>query len=104
MSTGLTGIDERTRDDYRRDVRIHFSVVRDTDHAGNGHPATICDLTQGDVTTVLGLTDGRKELGDAHPCACGGTIEVYGGAGSTPCARCKGCGALWTELSIIAAA
>jgi hypothetical protein len=56
------------------------------------------------MESVLDLADGRKELGDDHPCACGGTIEVYGGAGATPCARCKQCGALWTEGGVIAAA
>lgn len=55
------------------------------------------------VEDVLDVADGRKELSAGHPCACGGTIEVYGGAGATPCARCKGCGALWTERGIIAA-
>ncbi|MGP3684128.1 hypothetical protein ACTVZO_05340 [Streptomyces sp. IBSNAI002] len=50
-------------------------------------------------------TDGdrRTELGPGHTCACGGTIEVYGGGGATPCARCTGCGALWTETGVIAA-
>jgi len=52
---------------------------------------------------VLDVADGRRELDTSHPCACGGTIEVYGGAGATPCARCKKCGALWTEHGIIAA-
>ncbi|MFG2976270.1 hypothetical protein ACGFYY_25220 [Streptomyces sp. NPDC048331] len=50
-------------------------------------------------------TDSNRmtELGEQHPCACGGRIEVYGGAGATPCARCTGCGALWTEAGVIAA-
>lgn len=47
--------------------------------------------------------DRRTELGPEHGCACGGTIEVYGGGGATPCARCIGCGALWTEAGVIAA-
>jgi hypothetical protein len=47
--------------------------------------------------------DRMKELGPEHTCACGGTIEVYGGGGATPCARCTGCGALWTERGVIAA-
>ncbi|MEU4947696.1 hypothetical protein [Streptomyces lavendulae] len=55
------------------------------------------------VEAVLDVADGRRELGAGHPCACGGTIEVYGGAGATPCARCTGCGALWTEAGVIAA-
>ncbi|MGW1546632.1 hypothetical protein [Streptomyces sp. NPDC002346] len=67
----------------------------------------IANVARGAVNrmeSVLDLADGRKELGDDHPCACGGTIEVYGGAGATPCARCKQCGALWTEGGVIAAA
>ncbi|HET6356066.1 hypothetical protein [Streptomyces sp.] len=54
------------------------------------------------IEAVLDVADGCKELGDAHTCQCGGTIEVYGGAGATPCARCQGCGALWTERGVIA--
>ena len=55
------------------------------------------------IEAVLDLADGRRELSDAHTCACGGTIEVYGGAGATPCARCQGCGALWTDAGVVAA-
>ncbi|HET6355999.1 hypothetical protein [Streptomyces sp.] len=56
------------------------------------------------IEAVLDLADGKRELSSVHTCACGGTIVVYGGAGATPCARCKGCGALWTEQGIIVAA
>lgn len=55
------------------------------------------------MEAALDLADQRRELTSTHPCACGGTIEVYGGAGTHPVARCKGCGALWTEAGIIAA-
>lgn len=54
------------------------------------------------MEAVLDLADGCKELSDAHTCACGGRIEVHGGAGATPVARCQGCGALWTEQGIVA--
>ncbi|MFD6968353.1 hypothetical protein [Streptomyces sp. NPDC059949] len=47
--------------------------------------------------------DRRTQLGPEHRCACGGLIEVWGGGGATPCARCTGCGALWTEAGVIAA-
>ncbi|MEV5447542.1 hypothetical protein AB0N23_34225, partial [Streptomyces sp. NPDC052644] len=30
-----------------------------------------------------------------HRCACGGTIEIHGGAGVPPLARCTGCGRTW---------
>lgn len=56
------------------------------------------------IEAALDLADGRKELSEQHTCACGGVIEVYGGAGATPVARCQGCGALWTEQGIIVAA
>ncbi|WP_406000745.1 tyrosine-type recombinase/integrase [Streptomyces sp. NBC_00829] len=46
----LTGIEDRTREDYHREVRLHFSVLRHTDAYGQEHPATICTLTQDDVT------------------------------------------------------
>ena len=55
------------------------------------------------IEGALDVADGRKELGAHHPCQCGGTIEVYGGAGAILCARCKRCGALWTEQGVIAA-
>lgn len=45
----LTGIDERTRDDYHRDIRIHLSLLQHTTRAGAVTPATICNLTADDV-------------------------------------------------------
>ncbi|MFE7430287.1 hypothetical protein [Streptomyces sp. NPDC057545] len=45
----LTGIDERTREDYHRDLRIHLSLLRHTDAAGREYPATIGNLTQDDI-------------------------------------------------------
>ncbi|UUU37581.1 hypothetical protein [Streptomyces sp. NBC_00162] len=55
------------------------------------------------IEQVLDLADRRRQLGAANTCQCGGTIEVYGGAGATPCAHCTSCGALWTEAGVIAA-
>jgi integrase len=46
----LTGIDTRTREDYRREIRLHFSLIRHTQHNGIVVPATIANLTQDDVT------------------------------------------------------
>ncbi|MFE2936699.1 tyrosine-type recombinase/integrase [Streptomyces sp. NPDC059278] len=46
----LTGIEERTREDYRRDLRIHLSLLRHTSAAGREHPATIGNLTQDDIS------------------------------------------------------
>jgi hypothetical protein len=53
------------------------------------------------IERVLDLTDDRRTL--TRPCACGGTIEIHGGAGATPVARCTGCGAIWSERGVIAA-
>lgn len=55
------------------------------------------------VESALDLADGYRELTAAHPCPCGGTIELRGGAGAQPTARCKKCGALWSERGVIAA-
>jgi hypothetical protein len=45
----LTGIDERTRGDYHRDVDNHFSIIRHTHPAGRVVDAAICNLTADDV-------------------------------------------------------
>lgn len=55
------------------------------------------------MEAVLDLADGKRELSEQHTCACGGTIEVYGGAGATPVARCKACSAMWTDKGVVAA-
>lgn len=55
------------------------------------------------IEAALDTVEQRRELGAEHPCPCGGVIEVYGGAGATPCARCTQCGALWSEEGVIAA-
>lgn len=47
--TRLTGIDERTRDDYLRDVELHLSVLEHATAAGRVVPATICNLNADDV-------------------------------------------------------
>ncbi|TLQ45798.1 tyrosine-type recombinase/integrase [Streptomyces marianii] len=59
----LTGIDERTREDYHREVRIHLSLLRHTDHAGREHSATIGNLTQEDVTDWVRV----EEAGERDP-------------------------------------
>ena len=55
------------------------------------------------VEAALDLADHRRELTSTHTCPCGGTIELYGGAGAQPVARCKGCGVIWSEAGVIAA-
>lgn len=67
------------------------------------HVATVAAGALHRIETALDLADVRRELTAQHTCACGGTIEVYGGAGATPVARCQSCGALWTAAGVIAA-
>lgn len=45
----LTGIDERTRQDYRRDVANHFSSFRHVEASGRVVPATIANISADDV-------------------------------------------------------
>ncbi|MBN0048187.1 hypothetical protein JS756_29575 [Streptomyces actuosus] len=39
----LNGVDGRTKDDYRRDVRLHLSLIQHTEPSGLVMPATICN-------------------------------------------------------------
>ncbi|GGY29934.1 hypothetical protein GCM10010363_08050 [Streptomyces omiyaensis] len=59
----LTGIDDRTREDYHREIRIHFSLIRHTDGAGVEREATICNLTQDDVSAWVRV----EESGERDP-------------------------------------
>lgn len=45
----LTGIDTRTREDYRREIRLHFTLIQHAQPSGAVAPATICNLVQEDV-------------------------------------------------------
>lgn len=67
------------------------------------HIARVAAEAVARIESTLDLADRTAELTAEHPCPCGGTIEVYGGAGAQPVARCQGCGALWTEAGVIAA-
>ncbi|NUK07485.1 hypothetical protein HRW18_05535 [Streptomyces lunaelactis] len=78
-----------------------FRTLTEAQHRHIGHVAREAVAR---IEAVLDLADGKRELGDGHRCACGGRIVVYGGAGATPCANCRRCGALWTEGGIIVAA
>ncbi|WP_338932894.1 hypothetical protein WEB32_31630 [Streptomyces netropsis] len=46
----LTGIDDRTRDDYEREIRLQLSLVAHTTHSGLIVPPTVCNVTPDDVT------------------------------------------------------
>jgi integrase len=61
----LTGIDHRTRDDYHREIRLHLSHLVHTRTDGLEVPATICNLSQDDVTDwVRREQDGLPDEGD----------------------------------------
>ncbi|MFE0819141.1 hypothetical protein [Streptomyces sp. NPDC058847] len=54
------------------------------------------------VERALDIAAQRRTL--AQPCGdCGGAIDVHGGEGRPPLARCTGCGRIWTEGGVIAA-
>ncbi|MFJ3794994.1 tyrosine-type recombinase/integrase [Streptomyces sp. NPDC090088] len=59
----LNNIDERTKDDYRRDIRIHLSLIQHTDVRGQVVPATICNLVQEDVDVWVGV----EKAGERDP-------------------------------------
>ncbi|MEU2510502.1 tyrosine-type recombinase/integrase [Streptomyces syringium] len=61
----LTGIDERTRDDYEREIRLHLSLIVHTTHSGLIIPPTICNVTADDVADwVRAETEGLPDPGD----------------------------------------
>lgn len=47
--TRLNGIDERTEEDYLREIRIHLSLLRHTTPQGQVAPATIGNLVDDDI-------------------------------------------------------
>ncbi|WP_328404062.1 site-specific integrase [Streptomyces sp. NBC_00390] len=53
----LTGVDELTREDYRREIRLHISLARHTLPTGALVPATICNLTADDVRDWIRLEE-----------------------------------------------
>lgn len=59
----LTGIEERTREDYHRDLRIHLALLRHTTLQGRTTPATIGNLTQDDITDWVRA----EEAGEPDP-------------------------------------
>lgn len=59
----LTGIDDRTRHDYHREMRLHGSLLVHTDDDGIITPATVGNVTQDDVTDWVRA----EEDGLPHP-------------------------------------
>lgn len=59
----LNGVDERTREDYHREVRIHFSLIQHTQHSGAVTPATIVNVTSDDIADWVRL----EQKGEPDP-------------------------------------
>lgn len=62
----LTGIDERTRGDYRRDVDQHLALIVHTERSGTVRPATICNITGDDIQDWVRLEE-RGEPNEEAP-------------------------------------
>lgn len=62
----LTGIEERTREDYHRDVRLHLALIHHADIRGRVVPATIGNITQDDVTDWVRAEEKGKPDPDAE--------------------------------------
>lgn len=61
----LTGIDDRTRGDYRRDVDLHFAHIVHTEPSGRIVDATICNLIADDVQDWVRLEEaGKRDQSD----------------------------------------
>lgn len=59
----LTGIDERVRYDYRREIDVHLSLLTHTDAAGQVLPVTVANLTRDDVQDWVRA----EEMGERDP-------------------------------------
>ncbi|MFC8521130.1 tyrosine-type recombinase/integrase [Streptomyces sp. NPDC057257] len=59
----LTGVDVRTREDYHREIRLHFAHLVHLRADGLEVPATICNVVQDDVTDWVR----REEEGERDP-------------------------------------
>lgn len=59
----LTGIDERTRRDYKRDVDNHFSIIQHTQPSGRVVTATIANVNAADIQDWVRA----QEAGERNP-------------------------------------
>ncbi|MER7787801.1 hypothetical protein [Streptomyces sp. NPDC097640] len=59
----LTGIDDRTREDYHREIRLHLSLLQHVEPTGQVVPATIANLTEDDVTDWVMSLSGMSTAG-----------------------------------------
>lgn len=53
------------------------------------------------VERALDIAAQKRTL--AQRCPCGGEIDMHGGEGRPPVARCAGCGRIWTTGGVVAA-
>lgn len=61
----LNGVDDRTKDDYYREIRIHLSLIRHTQPGGQIVPATICNIVQEDIDDWVGVEkSGERDPSD----------------------------------------
>ncbi|MGW3570185.1 tyrosine-type recombinase/integrase [Streptomyces sp. NPDC000941] len=59
----LNGIDDRTREDYHREIRIHLSLLQHVEPTGQVVPATIANLAEDDIQDWVRL----EEEGEPDP-------------------------------------
>lgn len=65
------------------------------------HIATVARRATEQVTRMLDIASRTVTL--VHPHDCGGLIQLTGGSGAHPAARCTGCGHTWTSHDTTAA-
>ncbi|MEU4996558.1 hypothetical protein [Streptomyces sp. NPDC021622] len=74
-----------------------FTVLTDGQRTRIG---TVAEGAARRVERALDIAAQRRTLAQRHD--CGGAIDVHGGEGRTPLARCTGCGRIWTEAGLVA--
>lgn len=60
----LTGIDERTRRDYKRDVDNHFAIIQHVQASGRVVAATIANITADDIQDWVRAQEAGKRAAD----------------------------------------
>jgi integrase len=63
----LTGIDDRTREDYQREVRLHLSLIHHTQRSGLVVPATVANVTAEDVADWVRAEETGSEPVEGKP-------------------------------------
>lgn len=63
----LNGVDDRTKSDYHREIRIHLSLIQHRQANGQVVPATICNIIQEDVDDWVGVEKrGERDPADTE--------------------------------------